>query len=319
MPKQPLFSPYHTTTISSFERLDIAPFLKSLLTILSQEDPSIIGWTLDGMAFEVRDLHQLSCNVLPKYFRHGKFTSFQRQLNYFGFKKMTKSRAKSCTYLREHFTRDNTDNIFLIKRNNTVTTNGKMKPRSLSVDSAVSSSCTITPYSYDVGPYSTATTPYPMSMASDHPLPLSSAAVPRNSMSTGASYPSTTMPHHPNAMSSTAASHVMSMSPVDLHPMSTVPYPSSSSSWEMALSSFSQPMHTFSYCTEPEPHPNYFDSPLSVSTSFKTFNTSSPWITTPYDIETRELPDSFRDLSSSDLSALHDAVTVLCGNFPIGE
>lgn len=102
--------------LDALQKMGIAPFLKALYTILCTESSSIVGWTRDGTAFEVRDLKALSGEVLPKYFRHGKFSSFQRQLNYFGFKKLTKSHANVCTYVREHFVRDNPAGMFLIKR-----------------------------------------------------------------------------------------------------------------------------------------------------------------------------------------------------------
>jgi HSF-type DNA-binding len=35
---------------------------------------------------EVHSPHKLEAQVLNRYFRHSKFASFQRQLNYFGFR-----------------------------------------------------------------------------------------------------------------------------------------------------------------------------------------------------------------------------------------
>uniref|UniRef100_M4B9J2 HSF-type DNA-binding domain-containing protein n=1 Tax=Hyaloperonospora arabidopsidis (strain Emoy2) TaxID=559515 RepID=M4B9J2_HYAAE len=44
--------------------------------------------------------------MLPKYFKHSKYTSFQRQLNYFNFRKWTKSKALVCTFSNPFFQRD---------------------------------------------------------------------------------------------------------------------------------------------------------------------------------------------------------------------
>jgi hypothetical protein len=45
----------------------------------------------------MRNPEKLSTDVLPKYFRHGHFSSFQRQLNNFGFKKIEgKGKLMAC-------------------------------------------------------------------------------------------------------------------------------------------------------------------------------------------------------------------------------
>jgi hypothetical protein len=54
--------------------------------------------------------------VLPKYFKHRKYTSFQRQLNYFNFKKWTKSKAAVCTFSNDWFLRDEPDLSWRITR-----------------------------------------------------------------------------------------------------------------------------------------------------------------------------------------------------------
>jgi len=62
--------------------------------------------------------------VLPKYFKHRKYTSFQRQLNYFNFKKWTKSKAVVCTFSNDHFVRDRPELAWRITRKKSVPTAG---------------------------------------------------------------------------------------------------------------------------------------------------------------------------------------------------
>ncbi|GMF40456.1 unnamed protein product [Phytophthora fragariaefolia] len=85
---------------------DVAPFLKSLRQMLDAENPRILRWTPDGRAFEIHDMAAMMQLVLPKYFKHSKYTSFQRQLNYFNFRKWTKSKAVVCTFSNQFFQRD---------------------------------------------------------------------------------------------------------------------------------------------------------------------------------------------------------------------
>ncbi|KAL3659015.1 hypothetical protein V7S43_015899 [Phytophthora oleae] len=85
---------------------EVAPFLRSLRQMLDTESPRILRWTPDGRAFEIHDMAAMTGYVLPKYFKHRKYASFQRQLNYFHFRKWTKSRAVVCTFSNQFFQRD---------------------------------------------------------------------------------------------------------------------------------------------------------------------------------------------------------------------
>ncbi|KAJ0396658.1 hypothetical protein ATCC90586_009959 [Pythium insidiosum] len=101
-------SPRPTTTTAPRVK-EIAPFLKSLRCMLDHESDAIIRWTPDGRAFEIHDLERMTESILPKYFKHAKYTSFQRQLNYFNFRKWTKSKAVVCTFSNPCFVRDAPD------------------------------------------------------------------------------------------------------------------------------------------------------------------------------------------------------------------
>ncbi|KAH7479050.1 hypothetical protein PRIC1_009394 [Phytophthora ramorum] len=109
-----------TSSASSSEEVPkrgwVAPFLLHLHQMLRREDAKIIRWADDGMAFQILDKEAMTAQILPKYFKNKNFSSFQRQLNYFGFRKWSKARAQFPTYSREHFTRDNYSEMSLVKR-----------------------------------------------------------------------------------------------------------------------------------------------------------------------------------------------------------
>ncbi|CAD8070882.1 unnamed protein product [Paramecium sonneborni] len=52
------------------------------------ENDDIIGFTDKGNAFVVKDQTKLSNEILPTHFKHHNFSSFIRQLNMYGFKKI---------------------------------------------------------------------------------------------------------------------------------------------------------------------------------------------------------------------------------------
>ncbi|KAJ0397059.1 hypothetical protein ATCC90586_003931 [Pythium insidiosum] len=99
---------------------EVAPFLKNLRKMLEEESDEILRWTTNGRAFEIHDMERMMNYVLPKYFKHRKYTSFQRQLNYFNFRKWTKSKAVVCTFSNDFFLRDQPDLAWRITRKKSV-------------------------------------------------------------------------------------------------------------------------------------------------------------------------------------------------------
>uniref|UniRef100_M4BWS2 HSF-type DNA-binding domain-containing protein n=1 Tax=Hyaloperonospora arabidopsidis (strain Emoy2) TaxID=559515 RepID=M4BWS2_HYAAE len=119
---------------------EVAPFLKSLRRMLQEESAAILRWTADGRAFEIHDMHAMMAHVLPKYFKHCKYTSFQRQLNYFSFRKWTKSKAIVCTFSNDFFLRDQPELAWQITRKKS------LSPQSLSKYRSSAARASVMPY-----------------------------------------------------------------------------------------------------------------------------------------------------------------------------
>lgn len=61
-------------------------FIAKLYRIVNSHDPTV-RWVPGGKRFLILDPKRFAETVLPKYFKHSKFTSFVRQLNFYGFHK----------------------------------------------------------------------------------------------------------------------------------------------------------------------------------------------------------------------------------------
>jgi hypothetical protein len=85
------------------------PFPVKLHKILDQGEndsvtASIITWLPHGRAFRVENTEQFMEKILKYHFRQSKLTSFQRQLNLYGFRRLTKG-TDAGGYYHKHFLR----------------------------------------------------------------------------------------------------------------------------------------------------------------------------------------------------------------------
>mmetsp|Transcript_9814 Transcript_9814/g.12798 ORF Transcript_9814/g.12798 Transcript_9814/m.12798 type:complete len:386 (-) Transcript_9814:184-1341(-) len=112
----PVGSPMHKEVGKSPKRQVCPEFLRKLVDMLvNQANKSIIEWRDNKI--HVYDPQAVCNEVLPKYFRHSKYSSFQRQLNYFGFKKTEgKGKMTPCVYACPELEGKGVDGILEMKR-----------------------------------------------------------------------------------------------------------------------------------------------------------------------------------------------------------
>ncbi|KAL7542603.1 hypothetical protein ACHAXR_012791 [Thalassiosira sp. AJA248-18] len=95
----------------------VAEFLFQLTKMLTDNNSEYIEWK--NASIFVHNPPGLEKDILPKYFRHSNYSSFQRQMNYFGFRKIAgKGKMAPCSYVNEA-AKEDISSLLFIKRKKT--------------------------------------------------------------------------------------------------------------------------------------------------------------------------------------------------------
>lgn len=96
-------------------------FLKKCFQMINEAPAEIACWSDSGDSFLVKDTDAFS-ELLPRFYKHKNFTSFVRQLNFYGFRKLRADDASSITdphwwgFRHEKFRRGQYELLKFIKR-----------------------------------------------------------------------------------------------------------------------------------------------------------------------------------------------------------
>mmetsp|Transcript_4819 Transcript_4819/g.7425 ORF Transcript_4819/g.7425 Transcript_4819/m.7425 type:complete len:662 (-) Transcript_4819:860-2845(-) len=104
------------------------PFPGKLMEVLNRSDlAEIIEWMPHGRAFLVKQPKTFASQVLPRFFKQSKYLSFTRQLNLWGFKRITRGKDMGA-YYHEIFLRGRTHLAMRMKRQKIKGTGMKLTP-----------------------------------------------------------------------------------------------------------------------------------------------------------------------------------------------
>ncbi|DAZ94930.1 TPA: hypothetical protein N0F65_012647 [Lagenidium giganteum] len=101
-------------------------FLQKTYDMIESAAPDVACWSETGTSFIIKQPREFAKTMLPRYFKHNNFSSFVRQLNFYGFRKFKKDEIVISTvndesknwweFYHERFVRGKLDQMALIRR-----------------------------------------------------------------------------------------------------------------------------------------------------------------------------------------------------------
>lgn len=111
---------------SATKQHQLPMFLTKTFHMIDRCDPEISTWSEAGDNFVVKNVEKFASAILPQYFKHSNFSSFARQLNFYGFRKLKAEPiltadydARTASHVRfyhEHFQKGKPELLCHIKR-----------------------------------------------------------------------------------------------------------------------------------------------------------------------------------------------------------
>eukprot|EP00522_Entomoneis_paludosa_P001464 CAMPEP_0172465354 /NCGR_PEP_ID=MMETSP1065-20121228/53257_1 /TAXON_ID=265537 /ORGANISM="Amphiprora paludosa, Strain CCMP125" /LENGTH=342 /DNA_ID=CAMNT_0013221859 /DNA_START=76 /DNA_END=1104 /DNA_ORIENTATION=+ len=108
------------------KQLQLPMFLSKTYHMINRSDAEVATWSEAGDNFVVKNVEKFATTVLPLYFKHSNFSSFARQLNFYGFRKLRTDPIltndvdpRTACYVRfyhEKFQKDKPELLHQIKR-----------------------------------------------------------------------------------------------------------------------------------------------------------------------------------------------------------
>jgi hypothetical protein len=107
------------------KNLELPSFLSKTFSMICECPTHIASWNQEGTSFYVFNSKELSEKLIPQYFKHNNFSSFVRQLNFYGFQKVRSNTqppnpkeedTRILEFKHPFFQRDNPDLLSEIRR-----------------------------------------------------------------------------------------------------------------------------------------------------------------------------------------------------------